>query len=547
MKSVFRFAVGMTVLFVTAHCVAQTADSVYRNGRIYTVDGAQPWAQALAIAGKRLIYVGDDASAQKYVGSKTKVIDLQGRMVMPGIHDAHTHLLWAGIQLNYACQFGSDVSFDKILAKLRECEKDLAADEWLVAGLFLFNQFPDNKPHKSLLDEAFPNRPVYLREGSFHHALLNTKALELAGIDKNTLAPFGGEIRKDANGELTGELVETATVLVQSYLPTTSAELNLAAMRWANAINNQYGITSVQDASSHQLTLEALSALEREGALTLRIAAHLIWGSPKFGDTTNEGLEALIDARKKYASEHVNVDFIKIWVDGSPTEPYFTQADVHASNNELELERLLIPPAALNEAVVRFDKMGMKVKMHVAGDGAARAALDAIEAARKANPDSRIRHELGHTNIVTPADMPRFAALNAVGEMSPAVWHLYGRTLGDPPRDAWEFKTLLDNGAMMTVGTDWVVTPTPNLFPALEGMLDRGDESIDLESALRTITINGAISLGWQASAGSLEAGKYADFIVLDRNLLEIPSADISETKVLKTVFEGAVVYDANE
>ena len=298
MKSVFRFAVGMTVLFVTAHCVAQTADSVYRNGRIYTVDGAQPWAQALAIAGKRLIYVGDDASAQKYVGSKTKVIDLQGRMVMPGIHDAHTHLLWAGIQLNYACQFGSDVSFDKILAKLRECEKDLAADEWLVAGLFLFNQFPDNKPHKSLLDEAFPNRPVYLREGSFHHALLNTKALELAGIDKNTLAPFGGEIRKDANGELTGELVETATVLVQSYLPTTSAELNLAAMRWANAINNQYGITSVQDASSHQLTLEALSALEREGALTLRIAAHLIWGSPKFGDTTNEGLEALIDARK---------------------------------------------------------------------------------------------------------------------------------------------------------------------------------------------------------------------------------------------------------
>ena len=196
---------------------------------------------------------------------------------------------------------------------------------------------------------------------------------------------------------------------------------------------------------------------------------------------------------------------------------------------------------------MRFDKMGMKVKMHVAGDGAARAALDAIEAARKANPDSRIRHELGHTNIVTPADMPRFAALNAVGEMSPAVWHLYGRTLGDPPRDAWEFKTLLDNGAMMTVGTDWVVTPTPNLFPALEGMLDRGDESIDLESALRTITINGAISLGWQASAGSLEAGKYADFIVLDRNLLEIPSADISETKVLKTVFEGAVVYDANE
>ena len=547
MSNELRFAILTMMLLTSAQAAAETADSVYRNGRIYTIDGAQQWAQALAITGKRLVYVGDDASAGKYIGETTRVVDLGGRMVMPGIHDAHTHLLWAGNHLNYGCKFASDATLERVIAVVKACAAQRSDNKLLVAGLFQFNQFPDGKPHKSHLDEVFPDTPVYLREGSFHHALLNTKALQLAGIDENTEAPFGGEIRKDANGELTGELIETATVLVEPYIPVAAVEQNLAAMRWATTINNRYGITSVQDASAHQLTLETLSALESEAGLTLRVAAHLIWGSPKFGNTTEQGLEEFIEARKKYASEHVAVDFIKIWVDGSPTPPYFTQADVFAQSDQLEVERLLIPPAALNKVVVRFDKMGMKVKMHVAGDGAARAALDAVAAARKANPGSRIRHELGHTNLVTPADMPRLAALNVVAEMSPSVWHLYGRLLGDPPRDAWEFRTLLDNGAMMTVGTDWVVTPTPNLFPALEGMLDRGDESIDLAAALRTMTINGAISVGWDASVGSIEAGKFADFIVLDRNLFEIPMTDISETRVLTTVFEGKVVYDAKK
>jgi hypothetical protein len=233
-----------------------------------------------------------------------------------------------------------------------------------------------------------------------------------------------------------------------------------------------------------------------------------------------------------------------MWIDGSPTPPYFTQADVD-EHNQVELSRILIAPEKLNEMVTRFDQAGIKVKMHVAGAGAARVALDAIEAARKANPQSSIRHELGHTNLVTGQDIPRFRQLNVVAEMSPSVWHLYGRTLGDPPQPAWQFRTLLEHGVLMTVGTDWVVTPTPNLFPGLQGMLLRGDESIDLPSALRMLTINGAIALGWEKTQGSLEPGKLANFIVLDRNLFEVPATDVSETSVLKTVFEGKVVYEA--
>ena len=526
--------------------VAETADSVWLNGRIYTVNDAQPWVEAMAIQGGKLIFVGSNEAAKEFIGASTHSVDLQGRMVMPGIHDAHSHLLWAGLHLNYGCRFQEQETIDTILNKLQQCAEGKGKGDWLVAGSMRHTFFPDNKPHRSWLDKAFPDTPVYLREMTFHHALLNTKALEIAGIDRNTPSPFGGEIVKDGNGELTGELVESATILASRFLPRDPVERQLNALRWAVTTNNQYGITSVQDAASNLDSLQGLDTLDRNNELTLQIAAHLIWGNPGFGGMSNEDLLSLIDDRAKYQTQHVGTDFVKMWVDGSPTPPYFTQADID-DRGQVELSRILIPPDKLNQMVARFDKAGIKVKMHVAGAGAARVALDAIEVARKANPQSSIRHELGHTNLITPRDKPRFKQLNVVGEMSPAVWHLYGRTLGDPPQPAWEFNTLLDHGVLMTVGTDWVVTPTPNLFPGLQGMLLRGDESIDLETALRMLTINGAIAVGWEKTHGSLEPGKAANFIVLDRNLFEIPAAEVSETKVLKTVFEGAVVYEAGD
>ena len=546
MNRAFRSILAAAILLPVIQACSDTADSVYRNGRIYTVDDSRPWAQALAVDGERLVFVGDDEGVEKYIGPETEVVDLGGRMVMPGIHDAHTHLLWAGLQLNYGCQFSQELRLEEMLTALQDCAAERAKDEWLVAGLFSYEQFPEGKPHKSYLDEVFPDTPVFLRERTFHHALVNTRALEIAGIDENTEAPYGGSLPRDKTGRLTGELVETATELVEPYLPATPADLNLAALRWAVEVNNQYGITSVQEASAHLPTLQTLAALEAEGGLSLHVAAHLIWGSPQFGGMDNDGLEQLIEQRGDYASGHVDVDFIKIWVDGAPTPPYFTQADV-LPDGAIEFDRVLFPADVLNDAVIRFDRMGLKIKLHVAGDGSARAALDAVEAARNANPGSSTRHELGHTNLVTPDDMPRFAELGVIAEMSPSTWHIFGRLLGDPPRDAWEFGTLHEHGAMLTIGTDWVVTPTPNLFPALEGMLDRGDESIDLPAALRAMTFNGAYAVGRETVSGSLEQGKSADFIVLDRNLFDIPVPEISETRVLRTVFEGRTVFSAEE
>ena len=171
MNRVLRSILAAAILLPVIQACSDAADSVYRNGRVYTMDDLRPWAQALAVEGERLVFVGDDQGVEKYIGPETEVIELGGRMVMPGIHDAHTHLLWAGLQLNYGCQFSQELSLEEMLTALQNCAAGRAKGEWLVAGLFSYEQFPGGKPHRSDLDEVFPDTPVFLRERTFHHAL----------------------------------------------------------------------------------------------------------------------------------------------------------------------------------------------------------------------------------------------------------------------------------------------------------------------------------------------------------------------------------------
>ena len=523
----------------------EPADSVYLNARIYTVDQAKPWAEALAVSGDRFVFVGDVQEAQKYVGPSTLVTDLAGQMIMPGIHDAHIHYLLAGLHVEAYCELPPGASPEGMVEALKLCAEGQAQDDWIVAGFFYAEQFPDEQPNRSYLDAAFPDTPVYLIEFSEHHGLANSKALEIAGIDNSTAVPFGGGLPRDDAGELTGEMVESATWLIKQHIPPQPDAAIASAIRWASQRASQFGITSTQEAAATKPALLGLNAVDAAGELNQRVAAHLVLKSSMFGGATFDELEQLVTERQDYASPHVETDLVKMWIDGSPTPPYFTEAGYDDAAAQIDLDNLLIPAEELSATVTRLDGLGIKTKMHVAGAGAAHAALNAIAAARAANPESTLKHELGHTNLVIPSDLGRFKELNAVAEMSPSVWQIYGRTLGSPPRPAWQFKSIFDRGALITIGTDWPVTTDPNLFPALEGMVDRGDESIGLADAIAAMTINGAIALGWEAEQGSIENGKIANFIVLDRNLLEIDVADISETRVLMTVFEGRVVYSA--
>lgn len=522
------------------------ADSVFVNGHVYTVDTSHPWASAVAIRAGRFVYVGDDRSARRYVGKTTRVIDLRGRMAMPGIHDAHSHILWAGLAAKYGCKLPPGAFGAVQIGALRECEQRLRPGGWLEAGMFTTDQFPEGRPDRKYLDEAFPDRPVFLHEMTAHNGLANSRALALAGIDSATANPAHGTIVRDADGRVTGELIETATAIVSKHIPPASAEQVRTALDWAVKTCNRFGITSLQEASGSEVLLAALRDMEQARALTLSVAVHIMWGSRTFQRTSDEDALALIQRRAAYKSDHVDVDNIKIWLDGTPTGPYYTYAGVDPVTHAPQLDHVLVAPDVLREAVTRFDAAGLRVKMHVAGAGAAHVALDAIEAARKTNGNSQRRHELAHTALVLPEDMDRMRRLNVTGEMSPALWQVT-EYLGNPPEKAWPFKTLANHGVLMTVGTDWVVTDEPNLFPPLQGLLEHGDESIDLPLAVRMYTLNGAIAAGVEKDRGSIEAGKRANFIVLDRNLFEIPAAKIGATRVLSTVFEGNVVYSSNE
>ncbi len=545
MKKPFPVALVLLIsVFSSFSSQAESADSVYLNGRIYTANDEQKWAEAVVIKDGEFVFVGDNATARKHIGTKTQQIDLGGKMVMPGIHDAHSHMLWGGLNRLFECRLPLGATIDKLIVKLKECQNGQAESEWLIAGSIWSEQLPGERFHKSLLDKAFPNTPVYIAEGSQHNAFLNSKALQVAGITKKTPKPPGGEIIKDAAGELTGELVETATVLASKDFKSAPESQRIEALQWASQLFSKFGITSTQEASGNELVLRTFNMIDEKKSLNQLVAAHIIWGSPKFAFTSNEVMESLVKNRKQFASEHVKVDYVKMWIDGTPTPPYFTEVSIDPETETVDPKNLLIPPAALTEYLIYLDKMGVKVKMHVAGAGAAHVALDAVAEVRKANPDSKIIHELGHTGLLIPSDFPRMKALNVAGDMSPSIWQLYGAMMGNPPLPAWQFKTLQENGVLMTMGTDWPVTDDPNFFPALQGLLDRGYESLDLDSGLKMMTINGAISLGWQEKQGSIEAGKIANMIVLDRNLFDIPQTEIGGTVVLKTLFEGRVVHE---
>ncbi|MBR0988037.1 amidohydrolase [Bradyrhizobium liaoningense] len=530
-------------LFDTADVPPPPADTVFLNGRIYTVDADHPWAEAVAIKDGKFTFVGSDSEARTHIGADTIIVDLQQKMAMPGLHDAHQHLIKAQHRQIY-CQVDPDSRVPEIVAACIACSQDHQFGGWIVADVYRGDRFPDGYAHRKYIDEAFPKTPVYLREWSYHHGLANTAALKIAGVTRNTPDPEGGTVLRDHHGEPTGELLSKATWLVTQHIPPLPRRTIRAALLRTAALASQYGITSTQDAAASQSMLSEIKALDEEGKWPLLTAAHIVWGNSASALMSEEAIDHLIRDRTKYRTKHLLTDYVKIYVDGSPLQPHATDVDIDA-DGRIDVDRLYVKPNKLAEAVARFDRMGIKVKMHAVGTGATLTALEAIEAARKKNGFSGILHDIAHSLRYREQDLDRPSKAGAVMEMSPAIWQIKG-DLTKNLAGAWQFKSLRDQGALLTLGSDWVVLPVPNLFPGLAGLLDHGPESIDLKSAIEMATINGAKSVGWDKFNGSIVPGKFANMIVLDRNLFEIASPEIADTRVLTTIFEGRTVYHAS-
>ncbi|MDR7304079.1 amidohydrolase [Haloactinomyces albus] len=513
------------------------------NGKIYTVDTKFPWAEAVLVEEGIFTAVGSTEEIRSVSPAEAEIIDLEGHMVMPGLHDAHIHLLASGLKFQYECRLSPASDPEQIVRDLTECHCSGPAAEgeqpWVVGGEFLPQAFDDGELDRRFLDESFPDRPVFLYDYSIHHGLVNSKALELAGLSEASQDPPGGRlIRRPGSRELTGELVEQARWPVMRAIPDYPESTYREALRWAIATCHQYGITSAQEASASPQALHALAELERAGELHLQVAAHLPWREEGFGMATAAELDRSIADRSSTASKHVHTDFVKIWLDGAPLPPHMTQVDLH-EDGTVDEANLLVPAEQLLELIRRFDAEGLSVKIHCAGEGSVHAALDAFEGVRKVNGANGPTHEIAHCTFINDADYARFPQLNVVAEMSPAIWHIEEFGL----QNGFKFGSILRAGATMTVGSDWIITANPNLFPALQGMLQRGEEAVDLATAVELMTLGGARVIGRANRQGSVQVGKSADLIVLDRNIFEVPADEIGETRVLRTLFEGRTVY----
>jgi len=549
---------GGEVIRMESAAERKHADSVYHTGRIYTVNPEQPWAQAVAIRDGKIIFVGSDDGVRVHIGPETTVYDLRGRLMMPGFQDAHIHPVYGALEV-LACDLSDQDGIAGYRMKISECVAANPDADWLTGGAWSMAAFgPGARASKSILDELVPDRPAYLRSQDGHTGWANSRALEIAGITKDTPDPIDGIIdREPETGEIVGSLQEGAMKLVENHIPNPELSTRIKALKYARDMLHGYGITSLQEAYAFEHDLEAYEALDRAGELNLRIVTALLWDNSQ----TEEQIPTLVEHRKKHQKGNIRPISVKIFVDGVMEnytavmlEPYLVESATRGIP--------MIDPEFMKEAVCLLDAEGFQVHFHSLGDGAVRYALDAVEEALRRNGDSDRRHHLSHLQVIHPDDIPRFAELGAVANFQPA-WayaddYVVDLTLPfikpDVAKWMYPIRSVIDAGGTIAFGSDWNVS-TANPMLQIETALTRVDpetqdaevmnpeQRITLEQAIEAFTINAAFVNQHEDSTGSIENGKLADLIVIDRNLFEIEPAEISDARVLLTLFEGEPVY----
>jgi predicted amidohydrolase YtcJ len=542
---------------------AEVADTVYTNGRIYTVNEAQPWAEAVAIKDGKFLVAGSNADAEAVTGGDTEVVDLGGKFVMPGMIDVHTHGIEA--HLPSAIQLSDPSDLDLILSEIRTHVGAHPERDAFHFATFGFGLFPGDNGPKELLDEVATDKVIVVEHQSGHAFWANSRALELAGITKNTPDPYQGIIARKPDGEPAGGLQESAMQPIREILPPIPEEFIVESAETAMGIFAVYGITATREAGTIPARYAVMQRLEREGKLRTRFSFASHWQTTLVDvPPSNEEVKAFLLENAGKGSDVLKLDTLKVYMDGVPASK--TAAVKEAYLNEPDnYGEALISQDDLNAAVIEYDAAGVAVIMHVLGDQATRMGLDAIAAARTANGDTGLRHHLSHSIIVDPADFDDYAGVGAVVDFSPffayqgAVHTNHIEAMGAERVDQWyPVRSLMDRGVVVALATDYPVDQI-NPFVHIESAHTRrhplgedegtlgADEAITREQAIKAYTLNPAYILGWDDRIGSIEAGKLADMVILDQNPLEVPAADISDTRVLTTVFGGEAIFEAGD
>jgi predicted amidohydrolase YtcJ len=570
--------VGILTLLV-AICAAPAlaepppADVVLVNGRIYTVDAAQPWAQAVAIRGDRIVAVGSDAAVAPFKGTATRVIDLNGRLVTPGFIDAHVHFIEGA---RYLTQLGlrDATTMAQVAQRVADFAHAHPQAPWIRGEGFSYGypDMPGGAFHKELLDRVAAGRPVLLTSGMAHAAWANSEALKRAGITRATANPAGGEIVRGPDGEPTGWLKEEPAIeLVAKHIPEPTAQDDKAALIVAIQEANRVGLTRVDSAGGDFPYFDTLGQIEREGLLTLRLSIS-DWVHPPA--LTAEHLAALEAAREKYHDAFLSGGVAKFVMDGV-IESHTAYMPGGYADQPKETGTRFWEPAPYKAAVQTLNAHGFQVYTHAIGDGAIDLALDAYEASEASlasapttsMPVFHPRNRIEHVEAPRPADIARFGHLDVIASMQPlmiyprdewkgmeGLWQKYAGDQWLPV--AFALRSFLDAHAVLAFGTDWPIVQLNPLYgirnavlrQSLDGQPPGGylpQQRISVAEAVRAYTLDAAYASHRDEVEGSIAPGKFADLVVFSKNWVEGDPDHIPDAKVVATMVGGRTVYSA--
>jgi len=548
-----------TLLLFSSAASAGEATLILANGKIWTENPAQPEAQAVALDGTAILAVGDNAAIKKLAGPRTEVIDLKGKRVLPGFNDAHVHFVQGGGTL-ISVPLGDANSQKEFRDRVAAFAKTLPKGAWLRNGNWDHQRWtPVELPTHQLIDEVSGDHPALLWRLDLHMALANALALKLAGIDRNTKDPPGGEIVRDKDGNPTGMLKDSATALVEAVMPPLLPEEQDLAMEAAMKEAASHGVTSVQnlaqtpDDHTQPDELREFAELDRAGKLSVRIYQSLpVRDWKTLADT---GVTA------PFGSPHLRIGNIKAFADGAlgsgtawMLAPFTDNPGTSglASADLLDIEKFY-------QSMRGADKAGLQLTIHAIGDKAIRTILDLYARLEKEDGPADRRPRIEHVQHIDPADYPRFAQLGVIASMQPyhaiddGRWAV--KALGpERIKSSYGWKSLLDAGATLAFGSDWPVAPLDPLMgiyaaatrATLDGKNPNGwvpEQKISVAQAVHAYTVGAAYAEHQEAVKGSIAPGKLADLVVLSDDIFAIAPASIEKTKVDMTIFDGKVIY----
>ncbi|WP_407840943.1 amidohydrolase [Streptomyces sp. DSM 116496] len=555
----------------------QRADIVFVGGRVFTGTSPTPIDAAVAVGGGRIIAVADAATVRSLADGDTEVVDLAGGLLVPGFQDAHVHPAVAGVQM-LGCDLSEERTIDGYLAVVAEFAAAHPDAVWIRGGGWSMDVFPGGTPTRAMLDAVVPDRPVLLTNRDGHGAWVNTRALETAGVDRTTPDPADGRIEREEDGSPAGTLQEGAVELVARHVPIASPDEALAGLLAAQEHLFSLGVTSWQDAmigafpgnpDNYGVYLRAA----REGSLRARVVGALWWDRER-------GLEQIPDLEERRRTGRVgrfNATSVKMMQDGiaenftaGMLEPYLDGCGCATNNSGLSF----IDPKVLTAAVSRLDRAGFQIHFHALGDRAVREVLDALAEAREANGSNDNRHHLAHLQVVHPDDIARFASLDAAANIQ-ALWAAHEPQMDEltipflgPERARlqYPFGDLQRAGARLVAGSDWSVSSpnplwgihvavnrsVPDEAPNATGTFEPAppffpEQALTLSQALTAYTAGSAWVNHLDGVTGTVEEGKYADLVVLDRDPFVHPPMEIADTRVLRTYIDGELVFAATD